>query len=189
MTSHARANPRGRSKGAFAMSMMLGTMMLATTNPASAERPGGGVSGGDTPRCGVPVPAGSKLVFHAYADGVQIYRWDGAAWAFVAPDALLYADAGFHGIIGLHYGGPTWESVSGSMVVGTVIDRCPMDPASIPWLLLSATPDDGPGIFHRVSFIERVNTVGGIAPSSPGNVIGEIAEVPYTADYLFYRSK
>jgi hypothetical protein len=92
-------------------------------------------------------------------------------------------------MIGLHYGGPTWESMSGSKVVGTVIDRCPMDPASIPWLLLSAAPDDGPGIFHRVSFIERVNTVGGIAPSSPGGMVGEIAEVPYTADYLFYRSK
>jgi hypothetical protein len=34
-----------------------------------------------------------------------------------------------------------------------------------------------------------VNTVGGIAPSSPGGIVGEIAEVPYTADYLFYRSK
>jgi hypothetical protein len=169
--------------------MMLGTLVMAATTPASAERTGDRLSGGDTPRCGVPVPAGSKLVSTAYAYGVQIYRWDGAAWVFVAPDAALYADAGFHAMIGLHYGGPTWESMSGSKVVGTVIDRCPMDPASIPWLLLSAAPDDGPGIFHRVSFIERVNTVGGIAPSSPGGIVGEIAEVPYTADYLFYRSK
>src|SRR5262245_14480383 len=53
------------------------------------------------------VPAGNKVVFHAYAEGVQIYRWDGTNWIFVAPEATLYADAGHHGVVGTHYAGPT----------------------------------------------------------------------------------
>ena len=39
----------------------------------------------------------TKIAFHAYAVGVQIYRWNGATWRFVAPSAKLYADAGGNG--------------------------------------------------------------------------------------------
>jgi len=131
-------------------------------------------------------PAGSRLAFHVYAEGVQIYRWNGTSWTFVAPSARLFADAGGHGTVGIHYGGPTWESVSGGTVVGTVVDRCTADPTAIPWLSLSAVAA-GPGVFHRTTFIQRVNTVGGTAPSAPGSFTGEQASVPYTAEYFFYR--
>ena len=70
-----------------------------------------------------------------------------------------------------------------------VVDRCTPDPASIPWLLLAAVSTEGPGIFHRVTFIQRVNTAGGNAPAQPGTVIGEEARVPYTTEYLFYRAR
>jgi hypothetical protein len=39
-----------------------------------------------------------------------------------------------------------------------------------------------------VTFIQRVNTVGGNAPTDPGNFPGEVTRVPYTADYFFYRA-
>jgi hypothetical protein len=32
----------------------------------------------------------------------------------VAPEAVLFADAGDHGVVGIHFGGPTWENPSGS---------------------------------------------------------------------------
>lgn len=135
------------------------------------------------------MPANSVLAFHAYATGVQIYRWNGTSWSFVAPAAALYSDAGLNGGVGIHYAGPTWESVSGGKVVGAVVDRCTADQSAIPWLSLSATPDDGPGIFHDVTFIQRVNTTGGLAPSYAGSQIGEIVRVPYTAEYLFFRAQ
>jgi hypothetical protein len=72
-------------------------------------------------------------------------------------------------------------------VVGTVVKRCTPNPAAIPWLLLDAVSTEGPGIFHRVTHIQRVNTVGGNAPANPGSVTGEEARVPYTAEYFFYR--
>jgi hypothetical protein len=125
--------------------------------------------------------------FHAYAVGVQIYRWNGTSWVFIAPRATLYADAGRHAIVGTHYVGPTWESVSGSKVVGTVAKRCTPNSSAIPWLLLDATSSAGPGVFDGVTQIQRVNTVGGVAPSTAGSIIDETAEVPYTAEYFFYR--
>ncbi|MFY9571806.1 MAG: DUF3455 domain-containing protein, partial [Blastocatellia bacterium] len=64
----------------------------------------------------VQVPSGNKVVFRVYARGVQIYRWNGT-WVFVAPVARLFADANYHGQVGIHYAGPTWESNSGSKVV------------------------------------------------------------------------
>ena len=56
------------------------------------------------------VQAGNRVAFHVYALGVQIYRWDGTSWVFVAPSARLFADAEYHGEVGIHYAGPTWES-------------------------------------------------------------------------------
>jgi hypothetical protein len=129
----------------------------------------------------------NKVSFHVYAEGVQIYRWTSTSWTFVAPEAVLFADAGGHGAVGIHYAGPTWESRSGSKVIGTVVERCTPDLDAIPWLLLSAAFNEGPGIFERVTFIQRVNTVGGIAPSDPGDFPGETARVPYVAEYFFYR--
>jgi hypothetical protein len=130
-------------------------------------------------------PEGSKLVFRAYAEGVQIYEWDGGSWAFRGPSAKLYADAGGNGEVGRHYGGPTWESNSGSLVVATLNKACEQGPADIPWLLLDGVRSEGPGIFNGVASIQRVNTAGGRAPSGPGS-LGEVRNVPYTAEYYFY---
>ncbi|MFN0119668.1 MAG: DUF3455 domain-containing protein [Blastocatellia bacterium] len=143
-----------------------------------------------TPMCdAVNVPAGNKLVRRMYAKGVQIYKWNGASWTFVAPAADLYADPGFHGKIGTHYGGPTWESNSGGKVIGSVVARCAPDPTSIAWLRLKAISTSGPGVFRKITFIQRVNTSGGLAPVTPGTAIDEVVEVPYTTEYYFYQAE
>jgi len=58
------------------------------------------------------------------------------------------------------------------------------------WVRLSAVAEstEGPGIFAGTTFIQRVNTVGGKAPSADGPFVGQVARVPYTADYFFYRA-
>jgi uncharacterized protein DUF3455 len=130
-------------------------------------------------------PVASTLVLHAFGIGVQIYHWNGTSWGAPTPAATLYADADGNGQVATHFAGPTWQSNSGSTVVGTVANRCTPDPASIAWLSLSAVPS-GAGIFANVTFIQRLNTVGGNAPAIAGTVIGQEARIPYTADYLFY---
>ena len=134
------------------------------------------------------VDAGNTVAFHAYASGVQVYKWNGTAWVFVEPVANLFAARNFHGQVGTHYAGPTWESNSGSKVVAKRVDGCAPNASAIPWLKLEAVSTEGPGIFDGVTFVQRVNTTGGTAPASPGSFVGEEARVPYTAEYYFYRA-
>jgi len=134
-------------------------------------------------------PAGNEVAYRVYAAGVQIYRWTGSAWAFVAPEAGLFAGKNYRGLVGTHYGGPTWESNSGSMVasLATTAIPCTPDPTAIPWLRLTAVSNSGPGIFEGVTYIQRVNTVGGIRPTQPGTVVDQEARIPYTTEYYFYK--
>jgi Protein of unknown function (DUF3455) len=168
-------------------SLALLLLLLALVAPAGAE-PRNDNRAPDLGDCqDLQAPAGNKVAFHVYAEGVQVYRWNGTSWIFVAPEAVLFADSGDDGAVGIHYAGPTWESVSGSKVVGKVLERCTPDPDAIPWLLLEAVFNEGPGIFRRVTYIQRVNTVGGNAPIDPGDFPGDVARVPYTAEYFFYK--
>lgn len=136
----------------------------------------------------IQVPAGNRIALQVYASGVQVYTWNGAAWGFVGPIATLYSNPGLNGKVGTHYGGPTWKSNSGSLVIANNPTRCTPDAGSIPWLLLEADETEGPGIFADVTYIQRINTVGGVAPDEPGTYDGEQAFVPYTTVYVFYKS-
>ena len=100
----------------------------------------------------------------------------------------LFADAGYNAQVGIHFAGPTWESGSNSNVVGARVQGFSPDPAAIPWLLLRAVATQGPGPFNGTTFIQRVNTTGGLAPGHAGSLVGEEVAVPYTAEYYFYRA-
>ena len=156
-----------------------------------AARPTSDILPPDLPEsCGsIQVEAGNEVAFHAYAIGVQIYRWNGTAWTLFAPAANLYADAGYNGKVGFHYGGPTWESNSGSKVLAARVPGtgCTPDGSAVAWLLLKTVSTDGPGIFSNVTYIQRVATTGGLAPTAPGSTVGEEKRIPYTAEYYFYR--
>jgi hypothetical protein len=135
------------------------------------------------------VDAGNVVSFHAFASGVQIYRWNATTskWDLLGPDATLFADAGLKAVVGTHYVGPTWETTSGSAVVGTVVESALPDTTTIRWLKLAAVSSHGPGVLAGTTFIQRVNTTGGLAPANAGSP-NEIVEVPYTAEYYFYRA-
>lgn len=137
----------------------------------------------------VEVPEGHKMDSRIYAVGIQRYRWNGDAWVFVEPVATLYADAKYHNKVGTHYAGPAWEFNNGGKVVAARLQGCSPNPTAIPWLLLEITTTNGPGILTSMTYIQRVNTVGGLAPTAPGASVGAVADVPYTAEYYFYRSK
>ena len=169
--------------------LVLSIAGLTLTSHAGAQT-GGDIQPPELPAaCGALQPdAGEEVVFRTYAIGVQIYRWNGASWDLVAPSASLYADDGYHGRVGTHYGGPTWESNSGSRVVGRRAGDCTPDATAIPWLKLEALSTDGPGIFNNVKHIQRVNTTGGLKPATAGSIVGEERRIPYTAEYYFYKT-
>lgn len=128
----------------------------------------------------------NKIHFHGFGVGVQIYTWDGLTWTGPVPEATLFDNEG--NIVAIHFAGPTWESNSGSEVRGAVIQpTVTVNTNAIPWVRLRAVSSEGPGIFDGTTFIQRVNTTGGKAPSINGAVVGQVARSPYTADYFFYR--
>ena len=62
------------------------------------------------------------------------------------------------------------------------------DPTAIPWLLLKAATHAGTGAFADVTFIQRLDTVGGVAPSTGCDAahLGTEVLVPYRSSYFFY---
>jgi len=141
-------------------------------------------------------PSGQVVFLEALASGVQIYECTpkpgeptAYEWAFRAPEAALVDRLGR--TLGKHYAGPTWESTDGSSVVGEVKARDPgPNPSTIPWLLLSAKATAGAGMFSATKSIQRVQTVGGATPTAPCSATNakQVARVPYTATYYFYRA-
>jgi hypothetical protein len=121
------------------------------------------------------------------AKGVQIYECRDGKWAFVAPEAELFDRSGKQ--IGRHYAGPHWESADGSKIIGAVKQRADAPAAgNIPWLLLGTKSVGNDGAFSKVTSIQRVATVGGVAPVG-GCAQGAEARVDYTADYYFFSAR
>jgi uncharacterized protein DUF3455 len=69
-----------------------------------------------------------------------------------------------------------------------------VEPGAVAWLRLTVVgAQDGPTGGHtltKTTFVQRVNTHGGLAPStgcSSSADVGKLAFMPYTADYIFYE--
>jgi hypothetical protein len=141
--------------------------------------------------------ANESLALIVPAKGVQIYecrtKKDQAGayeWAFVAPEADLFGTSGKK--IGRHYAGPYWESTDGSKIAGTVKERADAPQAdAVPWLLLVTRSVGSQGSFSKITSIQRINTVGGVAPKSgcSQSAVGTTARIRYTADYYFLSEK
>ena len=142
----------------------------------------------------IKVPAGNSPILSVHAKGDQIYQCslNGGvySWQLQAPDARLFDVQGQ--VVGSHYSGPVWEYKEGSRVVGKVLNKISIAPDSaISWLLVKVVSHKGNGLFSDVSFINRVNTEGGLPPSSgcDSNHLGSEKRMAYTADYIFYATR
>ncbi len=138
-------------------------------------------------------PATEQPLMTIAARGMQVYECRAAspgaapAWAFVAPEAELFNARGQR--IGHHGAGPHWTADDGSRVVGRVLARADAPVAgAIPWLLLATDAGAARGVFSAVSHIQRINTVGGVAPAAGCNAerVGVTARMAYTADYRLF---
>jgi hypothetical protein len=141
-------------------------------------------------------PANEAPAFVLNGNGVYIYQCRQSLlganvfeWAFVVPDATLYEGSrstARHATVGL------FESLSDrSSLSGVVRTSQAAGVQNLPWVLMRAQPLAETGMFAGVTSIQRVNTVGGAAPTGgcgPDN-IGEEARVAYQADYYFYRAR
>ena len=161
------------------------------------------------------VPGGNEAFLTGYALGTQNYvclgTSAGVAWKFLGPQATLFltSDGYQSQQITTHYlsvnpaeslARPTWQhSLDTSRFWGRVKESSKnpdyVAPGAIDWLLLErAGAQFGPtggSILTQTTFIQRVNTSGGVAPTtgcSDISHVGTLALVPYSTDYVFYRS-
>ena len=148
------------------------------------------LGGSPTVPTDLAVPAGNVLSSVFKASGVQIYGCTDAKWTLIEPAATL---TGVHlgkpgrPATALHFRGPSWQSdQDGSLVEGTTPVSAPSaTPNSITQLRVTAKTTRGPGVFGQVTFIQRLNTVGGVAPTT-ACAAGETKAVPYRAVYRFF---
>jgi Protein of unknown function (DUF3455) len=144
----------------------------------------------------VQVPAGHRMVLETVAKGEITYTCSaktGAAgqfeWVFTGPKAAMTLRNKQK--IGTYFGPPaTWLHNDGSVVTGMQVAVAPNNPSSIPLQLVKASPKAQAGVFAETTYIQRVNTEGGIAPKLPcgmGNV-SEKQTVEYSSDYIFWKA-
>jgi len=160
------------------------TLLSATTGQAATSQP---AHTGVKAPAALKVPDGNRLTGVFSAEGVQTYTCTDGAWKLLEPAATLWArNDRSHRPVALHSRGPVWVStVDGSAVNATAIANSPKT-GTIPELLLQATTTRGTGVFADVSYIQRLNTDGGVAPTTACTGTDQIS-VPYSATYTFYK--
>ncbi|WP_369037260.1 MULTISPECIES: DUF3455 domain-containing protein [Streptomyces] len=133
------------------------------------------------------VPDGNRLTGVFSAEGVQTYTCTDGAWKLLEPAATLWAKNDHsRRTVALHSRGPVWVStIDGSAVNAAAIANSPKT-GTIPELLLQSTATRGTGTFAGVSYIQRLNTQGGVAPTTACTGTDQVS-VPYSATYTFYK--
>jgi hypothetical protein len=183
--SRARRITVGVTVAAFAAAV---AALAAVPAGAAPQASGTLTTDQSSDQSGVPVairvPHGNTRIATMASEGVQTYQCTNGAWTFQQPDAILQ----FNGRAQvLHTRGPVWTSVvDGSSVTAAVVASSPV-PDAIPELLLSATAHRVPGLLAAVTYVQRLDTTGGLAPTGACTE-GTTASVPYTADYAFWNA-
>ena len=171
-----------------------------TASPAAGGAGGGGGSGGSSGSSGGGSGGTSGSTGGGGSGGTSGSTGGGGSggtggsgttytWSSAVPTANLYDQS--CKLAATHYGGPHWKANDGSIIKGTVArTTASMTANSIALVLLNAAVDGGTtGLFTPVTAVQRLDTVGGIAPPptacTAGNV-GAMVPVHYTANYYFY---
>lgn len=137
-------------------------------------------------------PADATLELVLPASGVQSYACgvekpgEAPDWQPKGPHANLGEG---NNIVGIHFGGPSWQLLDGSVVKGTKIASAPSpDKSAVVWLLMSGAAT-GEGGLGKITHIQRLETAGGKPPTTgcDASHIDTKVLVPYRAYYYFYR--
>lgn len=138
----------------------------------------------------IKVPSGHEPTLQLAARGVQIFRCErqdkSLQWRFRLPEAELFDAQGQPA--GRHGANFSFEHRDGSRLVGNVLAHDKADaPGTLPLLLLS-TKSYGKGEFAGVTYVQRVNTHGGMPPPAcDASQVNRLLRVDFSADFVFYR--
>lgn len=147
-------------------------------------------AGAATP-ASVAAPPDTRVVASMTASGVQVYQCEFDAshrlgWAFKSPLATLYDARGQESAH--HSAGPKWQAPDGSTIAGRVLSQAPSQTTgSIPQLLLETRSTASSGALSAVRYVQRLDTVGGVAPTEKCTTEHESGRSPYLARYVFLQ--
>ena len=158
---------------------------------------------------GLEVEAPNQAFRVGHAFGSQNYECQPVdslgrvGWTLFTPQATLFNDQDEQLITHFNSLNPdevnvvraTWQdSVDSSLVWARAVAVATVDPDAIPWVKLvrvgSRVGPTGGTTLSDTTFVQRVNTRGGLAPSTGCDHlpdVGKKAFMPYTADYFFYK--
>ena len=158
---------------------------------------------------GLEVTDGSQPFLVGHGVGTQNYvcaptdKLGRVDWSLFTAEATLFSDDNFQLIT--HFSSPnpdeggfvrvSWQdSRDTSAVWGRGVAMATVDPEAIPWVKLqragSRVGPTGGNTLSVVTFLQRVHTEGGKAPSTGCDAlpdVGKKAFIPYSADYIFYK--
>jgi hypothetical protein len=206
--------PRSRWGARLVTSVVMASAVVGTAAPvahAQAAQESFAVTVPPVP-ADIQVPEGNKVFLVGHGVGTQNYiclpSGDDFKFTLFTPQATLINDEGRQ--LTTHYFSPnpfeggtirvTWldsrdTSAVWAQVARTSSDASFVEKDAIAWVLLQAVgSQDGPSggdTLTGTTFIQRLNTSGGVAPSTDcknSNDVGHQAFVPYAADYFFYTS-
>jgi hypothetical protein len=135
-------------------------------------------------------PEGGVEVMRLRGQGAQIFRCEsqaaGLRWTYRLPEAELRDAQGE--VLVRHGANLSFEHVDGSRLFGEIVDHVPSPNSdSLPWLLLK-TRAYGPGSLSAITYVERIETVGGMPPASCDSAqLNQVLRVPFSADFVFFR--
>jgi len=140
----------------------------------------------------IKAPTEADPVLELAAIGVQIFRCeqdkDSFRWTFRQPEAELRDARGQ--VVGHHGANYSFEQIDGSRLIGTIVgyDSAASDDA-LRWLLLR-TQSYGHGEFEKMTYVQRVETSGGMPPAQcSADQVNQILRVPFSAKFIFYRPR
>ncbi|MCC5900389.1 MAG: DUF3455 domain-containing protein [Halomonas sp.] len=168
----------------FTRATLAATLIASFSHAALAEIP-----------AEVQVPSGNTIALETVGVGAIAYmcetRDDGSmGWVFKGPSAALNDREGNQ--VGSYYGPPaTWEALDGSKLTATELATAPNGEGNIPLQLVEANPAEGEGAMAGVSYIQRLDTLGGVAPNVEcgADNNGAMAVVTYQSDYIFWTAE
>ncbi|HET6712025.1 DUF3455 domain-containing protein [Amycolatopsis sp.] len=160
------------------VALAVGALLVGGAATASATPPASKVPDA------IKVPAGNRALASYAAEGVQIYGCASGAWTLLQPAAVLTRRGK---PVALHSKGPIWTSTVDGSTVGAAAAASSPRKDTIPELLLKANLNTGDGVFGKVTYIQRLNTRGGVAPAGPCTDGAQTA-VRYSADYAFWAA-
>jgi hypothetical protein len=193
-------------KGALSVGALLSLVIMSCTHDKAVDTSSPAFHIAESEKLIIPasvdlpanLPTGNTRVATFYADGVQKYKGQlvpgsnpaAYQWVFVAPQADLYDVT--NNKVGTHSAGPDWQLSAVDSMFGQAFNPARtapgVDPTSIDWLLLMPKTGKAPtGIFANVSYVQRIATVGGKAPTIAPVSETDAVDVHYTAVYRFTK--